>query len=72
MILKLIIFVIIALYLYKLFGGKLPSMKDLSKKSKKDDIEVDTLVECSKCGTYITYKEAKIIKGKYFCDECVS
>jgi uncharacterized protein len=47
-------------------------MKDLSKKTKKDDIEVDTLVECSKCGTYITYKEAKIIKGSYFCDECAS
>jgi len=71
MILKLIIFAIVAIYIYKLFGGKLPSFKDIQKGVQKDNIEADTLVECSKCGTYITYKEATIIKGQYFCDECV-
>ena len=70
MILKLIIFAVIAIYIYKLFGGKLPSFKDITKSTSKDHIDADTLVECSKCGTYITYKEVKIIKGQYYCDEC--
>ena len=69
MILKLLIFAIIAVMIYRFFGGQLPSMpKAKSKEQKK--IEEDTLVECSKCGTYVTTKESTIIHGKYYCDEC--
>jgi uncharacterized protein len=71
MILKFILFAIVALYIYKLLGGKLPSLKDIAKHSQNNDTTTDTLVECHKCGTYITQKEAKIIKGQYFCDECI-
>ncbi|QOR62258.1 PP0621 family protein [Sulfurovum sp. ST-21] len=70
MILKLIIFAIAGLLIYKFFGGKLPALrkKSTSKEKKPDG---DTLVECSQCGTYVTVKEATLINGKYCCDECV-
>jgi len=72
MILKLIIFAIIAIYIYKLFGGKLPSFKDITKTKTKKDENIDTMVECCKCGTYITHQEAIVINGKFYCDECAN
>jgi len=69
MILKLLIFAIAGVLIYRFFGGKLPSVpKPKSKTQKK--LDEDTLVECSKCGTYVTIKESVIINGKYYCDEC--
>ncbi len=67
MILKLIIFAIVGLLIYKFFGGKLPR---LGKSLHEKKLDEDTLVECSKCGTYVTVKESLIINGKYYCDEC--
>jgi len=78
MILKLIIFAIIGVAIYKLLGGNIPKIngKKRDRVSKDDDprkIEEDTLVECVKCGTYVTYKEAIIIKGEIYCSrECAS
>jgi uncharacterized protein len=69
MILKLIILIAALLGVYKLLGGKLPTLK--SKEEKK--IEEDTLVECEACGTFVTTKEAIIAKGTYFCSlECAN
>ncbi len=70
MILKLIVFAAVALFVYKLFGGQLPSIgkKSPVRQDKKSDS--DTLVECSKCGTYVSVEEATLIHGKYYCDEC--
>ena len=68
MILKLIIFAIAGLLIYKFLGGKLPTLGKKSPHEKK--LDEDTLVECSKCGTYVTVKESVIINGKYYCDEC--
>ncbi len=76
MILKLILFAILGFAVYKLFGGKLPRVGSNKKgKIPKDEdqkkIEEDTLVECQKCGTYVTYKESIIVKGKIYCSkEC--
>jgi len=76
-ILKLIIFGAAAYFIYKFFGGQLPTIGGKSagktgKKSKEEKkLDEDTLVECSKCGTYITVKESTLISGKYYCDECV-
>jgi len=76
MILKLIIFTILALIVYKFVGGKLPSLsgrKDdkLSSKDEKKKIEEDTLIECDKCSTFVTYKESIIVKSKVYCSkEC--
>ena len=71
MILKLIIFAVAGIFIYKLLGGQLPTlgMKKAAKKEKTP--EGDTLVECKKCGTYVTIDEATLISGKYYCDECV-
>lgn len=67
MILKLIILAIAGVLIYKFFGGKFPSIGRTSSQKKLDD---DTLVECTKCSTYVTVKESIIVNGKYYCDEC--
>jgi len=67
-ILKLLIFAIVAVLIYRFFGGKLPSIGKSASEKKLDD---DTLVECEKCGTYVTVKESVIMHGKYYCSkEC--
>lgn len=76
MLLKLILFAVIFYAVYKLMGGKLPTLgsgkKDhIPKGEDKKKIEEDTLVECEKCGTFVTYKESIMVKGKYYCSkEC--
>lgn len=68
MILKLLIFAIVGVLIYKFFGGKLPSIGKSPQEKKLDD---DTLVECEKCSTYVTIKESIIVHGKYYCSkEC--
>jgi len=67
-ILKLLIFAIAGVLIYKFFGGKLPS---ISKNASEKKLDEDTLVECKKCGTYVTVKESIIVHGKYYCSkEC--
>ena len=51
MILKLLIFAIAAVLIYKFFGGKLPTFGKSPHEKKLDD---DTLVECATCHTYVT------------------
>ena len=75
MILKFIVFTLVGLVIYKFVTGRLPFLTNLNnKKLNKDDekkIEEDTLVECAKCGTFVTYKESIIVKGKVYCSkEC--
>jgi len=68
MILKLLIFAIVGLVIYKFFGGKLPSVGKTAHEKKLDD---DTLVECKTCQTYVTVKESIIVSGEYYCSkEC--
>ncbi len=69
MILKLIIFAVAGVLIYRFFGGKFPKFSRTSEEKRLDE---DTLVECEKCHTYITVKESIIINGKYYCDECVA
>jgi uncharacterized protein len=68
MILKLLIFAIAGLFIYKFFGGKLPKIGKTADEKKLDE---DTLVECEACGTYVTIKESLIVDAKYYCsNEC--
>jgi uncharacterized protein len=68
MILRLLIFIIVGVLIYKFFGGKLPS---IGKTPHEKKLEEDTLVECEKCSTYVTVKESIIAHGKYYCSkEC--
>lgn len=70
MILKLLLFAVVAVLVYKLFGGKLPT---IGKSASQKKLDADTLVECEKCNTYVTVKESIIVGGRYYCsDECVS
>jgi len=70
MILKLLIFAIAGVFIYKFFGGKLPT---IGKTPQEKKLEEDTLVECETCSTYVTVKESIIVQGKYYCSkECLS
>jgi len=75
MILKLIVFGLLGLVIYKFITGRLSILtgrnsESIDKKEQKK-IEEDTLVECDKCGTFVTYKESIIVKGKVYCSkEC--
>ena len=69
MILKLIIFAVAGYFIYKILGGKLPS---IGKNKEQKKLDEDTLVECEKCSTYVTVKESIIINGKYYCDDCAA
>jgi len=67
-ILKLLIFAVVAVMIYKFFGGKLPTVGRSATQKKLDD---DTLVECEACSTYVTVKESIVVHGKYYCsNEC--
>ncbi len=67
MLIKIILLLILIYLLYKAFGGEL---KLPQKKSSVDESDANTLVECCKCGVYITQKEA-VKKGKcHYCQEC--
>ncbi|PHS41831.1 MAG: hypothetical protein COB07_01975 [Sulfurovum sp.] len=66
MILKLIIFAVAGLLIYKFFGGKLPK---LGKSPHEKKLDEDTLVECTTCHTYVTVKESLIVNGKYYCSQ---
>ena len=70
MILKLLIFAIAGIMIYKFFGGKFPSLTKSAEAKKLDD---DTLVECANCSTYATVKESLIVNAQYYCSkECTN
>ena len=73
MILKLIIFALIAGFIYRLMGGNIPFIdRDKSRKSKHDFGEIEATSECATCGTYMTEDDALIYKRKSYCStECV-
>jgi uncharacterized protein len=60
---KLIIFIIVIFICYFIF------FKKDSKSSKK---EIESLVECKKCQTFISVDDAILKDGEYFCSkECM-
>ena len=68
--LKLILFGVIAVVVYRAFGGKVPIL-DKNEKAE-DDPSGDTLVECATCETYVTIKESITIGSKHYCSkECL-
>jgi len=70
MLLKLLLFAVIGVFVYRALGGKVPIL-DGEKKPEETPTD-DTLVECDTCGTYVTIKESITIKGKHYCSkECL-
>lgn len=69
MMLRLIIIFAVGVFLYRLFGGKLPTLRKTEEEKK---IEEDTLIECKECSTYVTIKESIIANGNYYCSKACS
>ncbi len=71
--LKLLIIGGILYALYRVAGGRiLPERKADRRDSAEEPEEGETLVECSKCSTYVVKKEAIFYQGKYYCSaECL-
>ncbi len=66
----LVLLVLLAIYWF-FFKSKI--FRDKTKDNKKDDkiISSEPMVECPKCGTFVSNKEAIIKDGKFFCSrEC--
>ena len=71
--LKLLIIAIVGIMIYKFLGGKLPTLGNSSKEKGdlKSTPDEDTLVECSKCGTFVTVKESIVVHTQHYCSiEC--
>jgi len=77
MIFKLIVIGAILYGLYRLAGGRILPESEGPKKKKgpqreNGEDDENTLVECSRCSTYVVKKEAILFKGKYYCSrECL-
>jgi uncharacterized protein len=68
MFLKLVLLAVVAFFVYRFFGGKLPSF---GRSAQQKQLDEDTLVECKSCKTYVTVKESIIKNGDYYCSvEC--
>lgn len=66
MIIKLLIMGAVLYGVYFIFFKKPEMLKGSSK-----DEDSETVVECEKCGIYISIKEAVMKDGKYYCSkEC--
>ncbi len=76
MIFKLILLAAVIYVIYTLFfkeGNLVEKMKESAPKPSKkgDDKDVNTVVECQKCGVYVSVDEAILKDGKYYCSkEC--
>ena len=67
----ILVIVLVAL-VYFLFIKKKPLPGEGQKPKKKKDKESDDMVECKRCGVYISLDEALIQNGEYYCsDECL-
>lgn len=71
MLLKIIAFITVIFLIY-IFFFKSKREDTVSKKSSEPKkLEGDTMVECQKCTTFVTYDDAIIKDGQFFCSkEC--
>jgi len=73
--LKVIFIVIVLVFVYRLFGGKIPFI-DKTKVTKKEEEhefgQIEATSECSACGTYMTEDDALIYQKKSYCsNDCL-
>jgi hypothetical protein len=73
MLLKLIILIVVAGFIYRMFGGKIPLIDKMPEKKDGDEFgEIEATSACASCGTYITEADALIYHKKAYCsNECV-
>ena len=75
--LKVLIFVIAAVAIYRIFGGKVPFLdREVKEKVKEEEHEfgqIESTSECAACGTYMTEEDALIYQKKAYCSsECLN
>ncbi len=68
----IVIFVLLVIYLAFFKRRERDSSKDEKTKSAKNEsIDDDVMVECYKCETFVSTKDAIIKEGKFYCSkEC--
>lgn len=74
MIFKILAVLVVLFLVYIVFfkKGREESLKNKEKQSDAEQI-TDTLVECPKCGTFVSKDEAILSNGKYYCSkECLT
>jgi len=70
-VLKWLLIVLLILAVYYFFR-KMSVKKEENQNFKKHNKNEEIMLECKKCGTYISSKEAIISNGKYYCSkECL-
>ena len=74
--LKILILVIGAVAVYRLFGGKVPFLdrdeKPKEKEEEHDFGKIEATSKCSSCGVYVTEDDALIYQKKTYCSsECL-
>ncbi len=68
MLLKILGFIAAAILIYVFFFKNKRKEEILNQKKESD---ADTMVECKKCGTFVSHKDAIITHGQFFCcKEC--
>jgi uncharacterized protein len=66
--LKLLLFGALLVGVYYIFFRK----ESLTPPSSPDNSPEDTMIPCSKCGTYVQLKETLTREGKHYCSrECL-
>jgi uncharacterized protein len=75
MILKLLLIVGVITIVYMMFFKKKPSIAEQKKRkttnTTQDSKDVNELVKCESCGTYVELNEALLSNAKYYCcSEC--
>jgi hypothetical protein len=67
-LLKLIIFAIVAVIIYRFTGGKVPYMDKKKPSDEKHEFgKIETTSECATCSTYMTEEDAIIYQKKAYC-----
>jgi uncharacterized protein len=67
MFFKILILILILVAIYYFFRGDKKRKKHYKESEK---LNGETMIECCKCGVFVTLKDAIIKDGKYFCNEC--
>ncbi len=68
MLLKILGFIVVAVLIY-IFFFKNKRKEEI--RNQKKDLEADTMVECKRCGTFVSHKDAIIKDGQFLCSkEC--
>ncbi len=67
--LKVIFIGIVLVFVYRLFGGKIPFIDkpESPKEGEHDFGKIEATSECVACGTYMTEEDALIYQKKAYC-----